>query len=158
MRKITFFIYILVLLTLTFTQVAPADYTVLNGSKHDVYLIVSTWMESTKDIPAGFRTNGYYKIDPGDFFTIGWGSSDYYIRMHIGVDAIIKPSDSATRGTYAFWVEPKKPFMVVEKANGELLYGSGGMENLTQTGGFYKYPNGGTFSINGDNLEVAKLK
>ena len=116
-------------------------------------------MKSTGDIPAGFRTEGYYKIDPGDFFTIGWGSSDYYIRMYksvYGTRKLIKPSDSATRGTYAFWVEPKKPFTVVEKANEELLYSSGGMENLTQTGGFYKYPSGGTFNIRGPHLELAE--
>ena len=159
MRKVTWFMYVLVLLIPT--GVAPAAYTVLNGSKHNVYLIVSTWMESERDIPAGYRTQGYYNIAPGDFLPIDRGNSDYYIRMYRSVNGtrrLIKPSDHETRGTYKFWVRPKKPFMVIEKAKGKSLYSPGGMENLVRTGGFYKYRNGGTFRINGENLEAAKLK
>ena len=147
--------------TPAFAQVVPAGYTVLNGGKHEIELIVSTWMGSMDDIPAGYRTKGYYKIDPGDFFTINWGSSDYYIRMEkliYGFSKLIKPSDSETRSTYAFWVEPKKAFTIVEKADGEILHGSGGMENLTQTGDFYKYGNKGTFRINGGKLRSREAK
>ena len=74
-------------------------------------------------MPAGYRTIGYYNIDPGDFFTIGWGSSnDYYIRMHSWINGnrkLIEPSNSETRNSYTFWVEPKKAFTVVEKNKGE---------------------------------------
>ena len=162
MRKVTFFTCILALLMLTPFQKASAEYTVLNGSKHSVWLIVSTWMESEEDIPAGYRTMGYYEIKPGTFFSIDRGNSDYYyIRMYKSVNGnrkLIKPSNSETRSSYTFWVRPKKRFMVVEKAKGKSLYSPGGLENLVQIGGFYRYQNGGTFNINGENLEAAKLK
>lgn len=161
MRTVTFLTCILTLLMLTSLEKASAEYTVLNGSTYDVYLIISTWMESTEDIPTGYRTQGYYKIDPGDFFTIGWGSDAYYIRMYKSINGnrkLIKPSDYETRGAYKFWVRPKKRFMVVEKAKGKSLYSPGGLENLVQTGGFYRYQNVGTFRVNGENLEAAKLK
>ena len=149
--KVTFFTCVLAaLLTLTPTQRAPADYTILNGRQQDVYIIVSTWMKSKGDIPAGYQTNGYYKITPGDSFTIKWGSSDYYIKMYSWVDGteyFIKPRNSATRSTYKFWTVPKDAFKIVENSDGKILYSSSGMQNLTQTGGFYKYQNGGTFSI-----------
>ena len=70
MRKVTFSTCILILLMLTSLQKASAEYTVLNGSKHNVWVIVSTWMESERDIPAGYRTEGYYEINPGDFLSI----------------------------------------------------------------------------------------
>jgi hypothetical protein len=158
MRKITFLIGILALLTLSPTQDAPAAYTVLNGGKEQVQLIVSTWMEGTGDIPAGFRTTGYYTINSGDFFIIRRDSSDYYIRMHNWIGDLIIPSDYKTRGSYVFRVEPNNRFTVVEDASGKLLYGSDGIENLTLTSGFYKYPNETTFIIEGDNLQNAKLK
>lgn len=157
MRKVTFLTCILTLLMLTSLQKASAEYTVLNGSRVKVYLIVSTWMGQDGNIPAGYRTMGYYTIDPGDFRTIDWGSSDYYIRMHSAA-GLIQPSDFETRGHYDFWVEPKNAFTIVETADGKILYGAEGMKNLDLTSGFYKYPKDFILSITGNNVELSKKK
>ena len=163
MRKVTFLTCILTLLMLTSLQKASAEYTVLNGSKYKVSLLVSTWMEARGDIPAGYHTKGYYKIDPGDFFPINWGSSDYYIRMHKWVNGnrkLIRPSGYETRDHYDFWVDPKNAFTIVETADEKILYpySAESRENLEEFPGFYKYQNGGTFTISGDNLELSEKK
>ena len=161
MRKVTFIVSIIVLQMLFLTQKVNAEYTIYNGSKHKVRFIVSTWMEGKGDIPTGYQTNGHHHIEPGDFYTIKRGSSDYYIRMTELIDGtnfLIRPRDAKTRNTYTFKIEPRKGFTVVQKGNGDFLYGSRNIQNLENVGDFYKYKNGGTFSINGDNLVVAKLK
>ena len=45
-------------LNLSSTEVRPVGYAILNGGTQKVSLIVSTWMGSTDDIPAGYRTKG----------------------------------------------------------------------------------------------------
>ena len=69
---------------------------------------------------------------------------------------LIKPRNSKTRGPYTFYVDPKNAFTIVEKTDETILYSSGGMENLTQTGGFYKYGNKGTFRIGGPHEKLAE--
>ena len=158
MRKTTLLLCFLVVLMPIISQVATADYTVLNGGTSTVWLVVGTWMDKYKDLPEGYHVRGYYKVPPGECFIIRWGGGNYYIRMHKWVDGaqkLIRPSDHAERDSFAFPIVPKKRFRVVER--GEVIrYSSVKRETLVKTGGFYEYKDGGTFHVSGPNLDKAK--
>lgn len=158
MRKTTLLLCFLVVLMPIISQVATADYTVLNGGTSTVWLVVGTWMDKYKNLPEGYHVRGYYKVPPGECFIIRWGGGNYYIRMHKWVDGaqkLIRPSDHAERDSFAFPIVPKKRFRVVER--GEVIrYSSVKRETLVKTGGFYEYKDGGTFHVSGPNLDKAK--
>ena len=58
-------LFVLITATLTLTQFAAADYTLTNGTTETVWAAYSRWLPADWNWPAGWRTDGWYKIEPG---------------------------------------------------------------------------------------------
>ncbi len=124
MYKKIFYIFIFLTTTLLLTQLAAADFLVANGSAtEDAWVIYSTWREASDDLPAGYRTEGWYEIEPGGFINLSVPvDNDFvYIRVEDPNGNEIKPLDHETRDSYFFWLHPTRKFTVVETETGEYL-------------------------------------
>lgn len=119
-----FYIFVFLMTTLIQTQLATADFLVANGSAtEDAWFIYSTWRDASDGLPAGFRTEGWYKIEPGGFTNLSVPADNtyVYIRVEDLYGNEIEPLDHATRDSYFFWMHPTKIFTAVETAIGEFL-------------------------------------
>ena len=154
MRRLTFSLCILVLLSLPFTQLAEAAWqanTVVNETSENIYVIYSTWRSAKGAAPRGYRTLGYYRISPGqqrNFYA--WSNNSLYFRISQGGEAI-KPSRSTE--TFAFWIHPSQAFTVVSSkiestvSSAHLTYTSKPRGTLVQSDGFMKYSNGAHLTV-----------
>ena len=157
MRKTTLFIFVFAMLTLTLPQFATADFLISNGSAtENAWVIYSTWREASGGYPAGWRTQGWYLVEPGDFRNL-WVPEDnpwVYIRVERPAGKEIKPPDHGTRESSFFWRHPSEVFTVVEKSNGDFLKSNWPKRDLSRAE-LYKYRNGGRHTITdgpGQNL------
>ena len=158
MRKTILFIFVFAMLTLMLTtQLATADYLISNGSAtEDAWVIYSTWREASGGWPAGWRTQGWYRVEPGGFRNL-WipeNSTWVYIRVERSDGREIKPPDHDTRKSALFWIHPSERFTAVMKSNGDFLQSNWPKWNLNRAE-LYRYPNGGRHTINdgsGQNL------
>ena len=124
MYKRLFLIFVLITTTLIQTQLATADFLIANGSAtEDAWVIYSTWRNAGNGWPAGYRTQGWYKIEPGGFTNLSVPSdNDYvYIRVEDPYGDEIKPLDHATMRQLSFWMHPTRIFTNVQTATGRLL-------------------------------------
>ena len=149
MRKTTLFIFVFAMLTLTLTQFATADYLISNGSAtENAWVIYSTWRAAGDGWPAGWRTRGWYLVEPGDFRNL-WVPEDnpwVYIRVERPYGREIKPPDHETRDAARFWIHPSMGFTTVMKSNGDFLESDWPKWALNRAR-LYKYPNGGRHTI-----------
>ena len=149
MRKTTLFIFVFAMLTLTLTQFATADFLISNGSAtENAWVIYSTWREASGGYPAGWRTRGWYLVEPGDFRNL-WVPEDnpwVYIRVERPYGREIKPPDHETRDAARFWIHPSMGFTTVMKSNGDFLESDWPKWALSRAR-LYKYPNGGRHTI-----------
>ena len=158
MRKTILFIFVFAMLTLTLTtQLATADYLISNGSAtEDAWVIYSTWREASGGWPAGWRTQGWYRVEPGGFRNL-WvpeHNTWVYIRVERPAGREVKPRDHGTRDSSFFWRHPSEAFTVVEKSNGDFLKSNLPKWDLNRAE-LYQYPNGGRHTITdgpGQNL------
>ncbi len=144
MHKRLFLIFVFITTTLIQTQLATADFLIANGSAtEDAWVIYSTWRNADNDWPAGFRTQGWRKIEPGGFTNLPVPSDNpyVYIRVEDPYGNEIKPLDHATRDSYSFWMHPTKIFTVVETAEGEFLDSDLNQASL-ETATLYEYTEG----------------
>ena len=151
MPKITPFILIVGLLTLTLTPLATSDYSIFNG--HDTqtaWVVYSTWRPASGDWPAGFRTWGWYRVKPGETRTLSVPSGNkwVYVRVTHPYPTEILPSDHQTRDNFPVWMHPNRAFTAVETASGTFLASDWDQDALVQKR-FYEYANGGRFNISG---------
>ena len=124
MYKKIFLIFIFLTTTLIQPQLATADFLVANGSaSEDAWVIYSTWRAASDGLPAGFRTQGWYKIEPGSTRSlfVPEGNTLLYIRVEDPYGNEIKPLDHTTRDNYPFWMHPTRIFTAVETVEGEYL-------------------------------------
>lgn len=148
MRKQLFFIFVFVAVLLTYTQFAAADFILTNNSTTaPVWVTYSVWKPASGIWPAGWRTQGWYKIESNAnrTFQVPQNNPWAYIRV-VGRSGEIKPPDHATRDSSPFWIHPSKPFTVVEANEGEFLKGNHNRGSLKQQI-LYKYLNGGCYTI-----------
>ena len=144
-----FFSIIFVIVLLTLAQFAFADFLIANGSPtEDAWFIYSTWRDADATYPAGFRTQGWYKIEPGGFrnLPVPPANNHLYIRVERPGSIEVVPPDSATRDSYSFYIHPSQTFTVVEAADGTYLGGNVSRLALKTTQ-LYKYANGGQLNI-----------
>ena len=149
MRKTTLFIFVFAMLTLTLTQFATADYLISNGSAtEDAWVIYSTWREASGGWPAGWRTQGWYRVEPGGFRNLWIPENNpwVYIRIERPYGREIKPPDHETRDAARFWIHPSKGFTAVMRSNGDFLKSDWPKWALSRAR-LYKYPNGGRHTI-----------
>ena len=149
MNKKTFLIFIFLIATLIQTPLATADFLVANGSAtEDAWVIYSTWSAASDGFPAGYRTQGWYKIEPGGTQTlfVPEGNTLLYIRVEDPAGTEIKPLDHETRRNYRFWMHPTRRFTTVETAEGEFLDSNLHQASLT-TDTLYEYTNEGIHII-----------
>ena len=164
MRKQLFFIFVLALLTITMISLATANYLVYNGSKDEnAFVVYAYWHPGGNSVgdstvstvtvyrPAGYRVQGYYKVGPGSFVDLPVRDKTKDVYVRITRSGLIRPSDHEKRDSYSFHLHPTKPFSLLESSDGRILRDPEGISRseLVNTGGFYKYSNGGTFDLGG---------
>lgn len=155
MSKKFLFISIFVTAILTLTQFATADYTLTNGrATEPVWATYSVWQPAGSDAsgnwwPEGWRTQGWYKIEPSGTITLSVpvGNPVVYIRV-IDPRGEVKPPDHAARDVFLFWIHPSEAFTAVETNNGTFLRGTHAQWRL-ETVSFYAYRNGSSHTIAG---------
>ena len=155
MSKKLLFLFIFVTATLTLAHFATADYTLTNGSATEaVWVTYSVWQPAGRDVsgnwwPEGWRTRGWYKIEPNETGTLSVPARNpvVYIRV-INRSGEIKPPDHAPRDTFLFWIHPSDVFTAVETNEGNFLSGTHARGNLRQEP-FYEYQNGGSHTMAG---------
>ena len=147
MYKKTFLIFIFLTTTLIQPQLATADFLVANGSaSEDAWVIYSTWRAASDGLPAGYRTQGWYRIEPGSTQSLFVPEDNtlLYIRVEDSSGNEIKPLDHATRSNYSFWMHPISRFTAVETATGlESDLDKASLETAT----LYEYTNEGIHII-----------
>ena len=158
MRKTILFIFVFAMLTLMLTtQLTTSDYRISNGSAtEDAWVIYSTWREASGGWPAGWRTQGWRLVKPGDSTNLWIPKNNpwVYIRVERSDSREIKPPDHDTRNSALFWIHPSERFTAVMKSNGDFLKSNWPKWDLSRAE-LYKYPNGGRHTINdgpGQNL------
>ena len=152
MYKRLFWICVFVAVTLTLTQFAVADYTLINSRTETVWVVYATWQpkQSWRE-PAGWRTWGWYQIKPNTTKILDTlqDSEWVYIYVEGGESGEIKPPDRAARDRASFLIHPWKPFSVLQTAGGNFIKSNRAQQSLERAE-FYKYRNGGSHTITAD--------
>ncbi len=157
MQKTTVSMFLFVLLTLTLTQLAVAqwqDNIVTNQTTEDIYIVYSTLMarNSSGSIPAGHRTTGFYRIQADQHRVFrAWANNPIYFQIWKG-GRVIKPLSSTQ--TVSAWVHPNRGFTVVTESaisvpvsTAQIRYTSRSRNELEQRDGFIRYANGARISV-----------
>ena len=148
-NKSIFLIICFSILTLTTIQLASADYSITNDSTTETaWVIYSVWRPASGDWPAGWRTQGWRRIEPSgtENLSVPAGNTWVYIRVERPYRTEIKPPDHATRDSAPFWIHPSRAFRVVETNEGEFLK-SNHVKWSLETADLYKYRNGDSHTI-----------
>ena len=149
MYKKFFYIFVFLMTTLIQIQLATANFLVANGSAtEDAWVIYSTWRAASADWPAGFRTQGWYQIEPGGTqnLFVPEDNTLLYIRVEDSYGNEIKPLDHTTRDNYPFWMHPTRIFTTVETSKGKFLDSDLDQSSLA-TATLYEYTNEGIHII-----------
>ena len=150
--KKLFYIFVFVTTTLTLTQFTTADYRITNGNATEAaWAVYSTWKPADNNWPEGWRTQGWYKIEPNATINlpVPQSNTSVYIRM-IGHDGKeIRPPDHATRDSFPFWIHSSEIFTAVEANAGDLLKSNFDSRSLKQET-LYEYRNGSSHTIPGE--------
>ncbi|MDE0426802.1 MAG: SUMF1/EgtB/PvdO family nonheme iron enzyme [Candidatus Poribacteria bacterium] len=164
MRKtvsiLTFFLFFLIAFTIA--QTVSAEWkqnTVINQSSTPVYVVYSTWRSASDNLPSGYRTRGYYRIDPGKQRAFqAWKDNQIYFQVWQDGQPI-KPTAGAE--TFRFWVHPSKGFVIVNpRLNGSVLrdqltYTSRSISTLRRKDGFMPYVNGSEVQVDSSWVSVS---
>ncbi len=159
MQKNRAIIFLFVMLTLTLGQVASAEWKqniVNNQTTEDVFVIYSTLLRGNteRNIPAGYRTVGYYRVRAGQQRSFwAWAHNRTYFRIVKKSGQAIKPLSSTP--TVSFWVHPRQSYTIVTKraisvpvATNQLLYTNRDKTELVEGDGFILYANRSHVTIN----------
>ena len=153
------FLFVTLMLTLTLGQLASAEWkknVVNNQTTEDVFVIYSTLLgrNTERNIPAGYRTVGYYRVQAGQQRSFwAWANNRIYFRIVKKSGQAIKPLSSTP--TVSFWVHPRQAHTIVTQhaisvpvATDQLLYTNRDKTELVKRDGFIKYANGSHVTIN----------
>ena len=164
MRKtilsLTLFIFFAIAFALP--EMASAEWrnnTVTNRTTEDLYVIYSTWRGASSGLPRGYRTRGYYRIDPGRQRTFrAWATNRIYFQIQKGGEPIKPQADTETFG---FWVHPGAAFTVVSQrlnssvTRGQLTHSDHPVNDLVQEDGFLRYSNGASVEVTSQWVSVS---
>ena len=148
MRKITFSMICFLILTLIVAASSVADYQITNSTPEEVWVVYSAWRFANGDWPDGWRTQGYYKIAPGETRNLRVPVDNRWVYIYVEGPGgrEIKPPDHATRYKAPFWIHPSQAFTVVENDDGDFLKSDHGRWSLERAD-LYEYRNGGSHTI-----------
>ena len=98
MYKRLFLICVFLLLTLTSTHFATADYRITNGSATEpAWVVYSAWRPASGGWPVDWRTRGYYKVEPGGTQNLFVPENNETVYIYAErASGEIKPPDHAT--------------------------------------------------------------
>lgn len=152
-------LFLTLMLTVTLGQLASAEWKrniVNNQTTEDVFVIYSTLIgrNTERNIPAGYRTGGYYRVQAGQQRSFwAWANNNIYFRILKRSGQAIKPLSSTP--TVRFWVHPRQSHTIVTQhaisvpvATNQLLYTNRDKTELVERDGFIKYANGSRVTIN----------
>ena len=142
MRKTNLAISLFVLLTLTLTQLASADFTVANDSNTKVSVIYGYW-DGDKNL---FRIRGYYHIPPNEAKALRVPAkvTKVFARIWTRVDVVKQDRDNYSSSK----VHPKRAFDVFYKQDGTIVQSNVPHNELVKRSDFYQYDNNTTFRYN----------
>ncbi len=156
-------ISLLIILTLTLTQLAPAAWVeneFTNNSSSDVYVAFSTLRpaDTERDIPAGWRTVGWYRIRAGGAHTF-WAQDDnriYYLIFQGG--NFLKPA-----GAQSFTsLMSQSAFVIVTAGetgfDDEITYTNQSRATLTENANFFNSENGGPVTVTNTGVTAPRAK
>ena len=125
--------------------------TVINRTPENLYVIYSTWRGASSGVPRGYRTRGYYRIDPDRQRTFrAWATNRIYFLIQKGGEPIKPQADTETFG---FWMHPSAAFTVVSRrlnsdvTRGQLTHSDHPVNDLVQEDGFLQYSNGASVAV-----------
>ena len=160
MRKITVAMICFSILTLIVAASSVADYQITNSTTEDAWVVYAAWRSANGAWPEGWRTQGYYKIAPGETRNLQVPVSERWVYIRVeNTNGEMKPPDHATRDRFLFWRHPSKAFTVVENDDGDFLKSNHGRWSLEQAY-LYEYRNGGSHTLNArvqPNLDVDQI-
>ena len=152
------FLFLPLMLTLTLGQLASAEWKkniVANPTTEDVFIIYSTLLgrNAERNIPAGYRTVGYYRIPAGQQRSFwAWANNSIYFQILKRSGKAIKPLSSTP--TISFWGHPRRSHIIVTRraisvpvTTNQLLYTNRNKTELVKRDGFIKYANGSRVTV-----------
>ena len=149
MQKTLLSLSLFVLLMLTLTQLAAADFTVVNDSNERLKVIYS-YFDPSED---AFWIKGYYHINPGNSkrLKVPENVDQVVARIWTASEAVVHD-----RPTYWTWaVHPRRAFEVVYKHKERIVLQSNvPREELVAFDDFYAYANNTTFTYQPGNGSV----
>ena len=128
-----------VLLTLTLTPLASANFTVANDSNMKVSVIYGYW-DADQNL---FRIRGYYHIPPNGSRSL-WVPAKVtkvFARIWTRVDVVKHDRDNYSSSR----VHPKRAFDVFYKQDGTIVRSNVPHKELVKRSNFYQYDNNTTF-------------
>ena len=133
---------------------------VVNQTAENVFVVYSTWLGASDNLPGGYRTRGYARVRPGESREFkAWKDNPVYFRIWQGGEAI-KPA--AATETFRFWVHPSKGFVVVSpRMDGsvlrdELTHTNPASSTLRREDGFIRYANGSEVKVDSSWVSVSE--
>ena len=159
MRKITITTSFLIVVTLFMTQLATAQWKhnlVTNDSSNTVLVTFATYQPKEGQIPEGWRTMGWYRINPGNSrpFQAFGDYPIYYLVFHGG--NFLQPDDPSIKRITS-WMS-RKPFIIV--LNGEtgtdpgIMYTYGPRSELVENSNFFRSDNGTPITVTSDRKVI----
>ena len=159
MRKATFLIIVFATLMLTTAQLATADFLVTNGSAtENAWITYSTWRPASHNWPAGYRTEGWFEIEPGGSMDLEIPTYNkwLYIRVDRDDGTEIKPPDYVKRKSFPFWIHPFEVFTIVEAEDSDILKKNVETADLINVL-LYEFQNGGKYTIPAEHQNMVRI-
>ena len=163
-RMLILTLSILMALTFAAPPIVEAQWktnSVVNQTTDPLYVVYSTWYGQSQGLPRGYRTRGYYKVDPGNLRTFqAWANNAIYFQIWQSGETL-KPK--STTETFAFWVHPSRAFVVVSPrmsetvTQGQLTHSRPGRNTLVGEDGFMRYANGSELKVDGSWVRVSGI-
>ncbi|MDE0555983.1 MAG: serine protease [Candidatus Poribacteria bacterium] len=147
-KRLFCLICVFVVLTLTSTQDATADYTLTNGTTETLWIVYAEWQPRKPWEPAGWRTWGWYEIKPNATKSLDAPEDSEWVYIYVEGDESgeIRPADHTIRESASFLIHPWEPFSVLQTAGGDFIKSNRAQRSLERAE-FYKYRDGGSHTI-----------
>ena len=146
------------ILTLVTTQVVTADFLVTNDSATETaWITYSSWRPANNNWPAGYRTQGWFEIEPGGSMNLKIPSYSKWVYLRVERDETeIKPPDYVKRKSFPFWLHPYDPFTIVEAEDGDILKKNVSTADIEDSL-FYEFSNGGEYTIPAEHQNMVRI-
>ena len=149
---------LLLSVTLIQIQLATADVLITNESATETaWITTSVWRPASHNLPRGYRTKGWFEIEPGGSFNLEVPSyvKWVYLRVERDDETEIKPSDYTKRKLFPFGIHPNEAFTIVEAEDGSILKSNVKDEDIRYVS-LYEFENGGTYTIPAEHQTIVR--